>query len=403
MSGVFIDGGNHDAASHGGDGISHGGDHGHHGLHGHGHTGHNFLAQILGLDQQDHAHLAHHGAEGASGLPPSQTPAWSSALQGLKIENLFAGINITPNILLLLLFASFIGWLGVIYFIRHHEPFANQVLGSSAAYAPTAGYDRHLINNCRDALPLKTSSQMGVIYTPDPQSNQPMQRLGAPAMSATPVGSPANQSLTAAMSSAMVSAPSSSTYISQPTTGQPTTGQPTLSQPNVTQAPTSAQGLPANSSPVNQSLSAAMSSSLGAASPQSPMQSPMQSSQAAPFGAGGSARIYSARTPGMMSQSMPMSAPVSAGGSARIYSARSAGAPMFGNAGADSGLGMRLFSSRRAMAAQAPQAPQSVQAGAPAMPAPVANPNAWSLANQGSGTFSADTAQFNSQFGAPLK
>jgi hypothetical protein len=383
VSGVFIDGGNHDAASHGGDGISHGGhSHGQHGLHGHGQGGHSFIAQILGLDQQDHAHLAHHGAEGAGGHAPSQTPAWSSALQGLKIENLFAGINITPNILMLLLFGSFIGWLGVIYFIRHHEPFANQVLGSSAAYAPTANYDRHLINNCRDALPLKTSAQMGVIYTPDPQNNQPMRRVGATAMYAQnpQVGSPGNQSLTAAMGAAMSKMAAPSTYISQPSVAQPSAAQPNMLQ--------------ANSSPVNQSLSAAMSSSVGAA------PSPAMPGQQAPFQSGGSARIYSARTTGM-GQSMSMASPLSMGGGARIYSARSGGAPAFGNGGADSGLGMRLFSSRRAMMAQSQQAAPQAQAGAMPATTPVANPNAWSLANQGSGTFSADTAQFNSQFGAP--
>ena len=82
MSGVFMDGGGHDSLGHGADGIDHGGhDQASHGVqHGNGQGGHSFLAQILGLDQQDHAHLAHHGGEGAEGQAPSQTPAWNSAL-----------------------------------------------------------------------------------------------------------------------------------------------------------------------------------------------------------------------------------------------------------------------------------------------------------------------------------
>jgi len=363
MSGVFMDGGGGDSI--GGDGgIDHGGhDHASHGIsHGHGQGGNSFLAQILGLDQQDHAHLAHHGGEGAEGQAPSQTPAWNSALQGLKLENLIAGINITPNFLLFALFASFVGWLGVIYWIRHHEPFANLVLGSSAAYAPTVGADRVLINDCRQAAPLKTSAQSGIVYVPQPSEN-----------SATPpAGSQVNGGLSQAMASAF---------------GQ----TPSVMKANPAQAQSYAassqtyQTAPQASSPVNQGLSAAMASAFGGQAGGAGQPAPMPN--AAMPGGLGNGRLFSNRyaSPApypMAAQAMPPGGAMAGGG------------------------GARLFSSRRSMMAQAqPRAPQysqpaSLQPIAP-QPAPV-NPNSWSLANQGDGTFSADTAQFNSQFGAPL-
>jgi hypothetical protein len=421
MSGVFMDGGGSDSMNLGGDGIDHGGhDHGSHGVHhGHGQGGHNFLAQILGLDQADHAHLAHHGGEGAEGLAPSQSASWNSALQGLKLENLIAGINITPNFLLFMLFACFVGWLGVIYWIRHHEPFANQVLGSSAAFAPTVGADRVLINSARDANPIKTSAESGLVYSPQPTQNSGASsgasqtnsaltaamfgqtQAAAPALAsgaapaAAPNVSPVNQGLTSAMSAAFGGA----------------SPQPSLNA-----------AVAQNASPVNQGLSAAMSSALGPASapvaaPQSGASpyAPGYPSASSGYAPGQSALGQSIPMSGSMSAAMPgaMPGPGAMNGSMRLFTnTRPAAMPMSAgampmSAGPGAGMpegGMRLFSSRRSMMAQAPpQAPAESPAPPAAIaPAPVQNPNAWSLANQGNGTFSSDTAQFNSQFGAPL-
>lgn len=351
-----MDGGNHDSVSHGIDhgGHDHGGhDHGHHGVHhGHGQGGHSLIAQILGLDQQDHAHLAHHGGEGGEGLAPSQSASWNSALQGLKLENLMAGINITPNFLLFMLFASFVGWLGVVYWIRHHEPFANQVLGSSAAYAPTAGQDRILINGARQALPLKTGPKSGMVYCPQPGQNtgtpqvqpqlQPRLQASAPA----PAGSQVNNSLSQAMSAAFTSAAPAAPVQAQP------------------------QEMSQMASPMGE-----MAAPMGQMA--APMASPMG-------GLSGSARLFSSRG-GMGANAQMM------------------GQVMGQQMGAPSGA--RLYSNRRGMLAQSQGGPPP-QAAAPMAPmapaAPVADPNVWSLATQGNNSFSSDTAQFNSQFGEPL-
>ena len=93
-------------------------------------------------------------------------PDLLSAVGSFNFMSLFKGINITPNHLLILLFGFFFFWLFVVYWIRHNEPLANQVLGSSHAFAPTAQQDRHLINGVKEAYPVRTSPTSGQIWTP---------------------------------------------------------------------------------------------------------------------------------------------------------------------------------------------------------------------------------------------
>ncbi len=134
MSGVFMDGG---SGGEGG-GVDHGHDHG------------------------DHGH-------DSSGGHPDQSPIWSQAMQGMKLNDFISSIKITPNHLLLFMFMGFTGWLGVIYWIRHHEPMANHLLGSGPAYTNSHA-DRLLINGAREALPIKTTPGSGQVYTPGSNS-----------------------------------------------------------------------------------------------------------------------------------------------------------------------------------------------------------------------------------------
>ncbi|MBZ0186086.1 MAG: hypothetical protein K8F91_07490 [Candidatus Obscuribacterales bacterium] len=106
-----------------------------------------------------------HSATEAGG--PSQTPVWNSGIKGVKLSDMVQGINVTPNFMLAMLFLGFTAWLFVIYWIRHNEPLANQVLGTPAASAPTADADRALIDGVRNALPIRTSHKFGAFYTPD--------------------------------------------------------------------------------------------------------------------------------------------------------------------------------------------------------------------------------------------
>jgi hypothetical protein len=185
MNGTFMDGGGHDHGGHamhggGGDGggfMDGGGhDHGHHGhaMHGSGGDGggflnhilgynnngghHSFLSHLLGLDHDAHHHGGHsgHGGEGVqiAGQNPSQTPIWTSALQGMKLSHALEGVNISINAWFFIFYMICIFWLFLVYWIRHHEPLANAVLGRGAAKYETAAEDRRIIDNCRDATPI---------------------------------------------------------------------------------------------------------------------------------------------------------------------------------------------------------------------------------------------------------
>ena len=203
MSGIFMDGGGNDHGGHhsghggGGDGGGYmdggGHDHGHH-SHGHATHGgggdggnflnhilgynnntghHSFLSHLLGLDHDAHHHGGHgdgghgDGIQADGGQNPSQTPIWTSALQGMKLTHAFEGINISINVWFFFFYAFCIFWLFVVYWLRHHEPLANAVLGKGAAKYETAAADRRIIDNCRDATPIRTS-QTQACYAPMP-------------------------------------------------------------------------------------------------------------------------------------------------------------------------------------------------------------------------------------------
>lgn len=170
-------------AGHGGDGMgasqSLGGTHG----------GHNqgFVSHLLGLDHDNHGHHGNHGHVQHQGVAMDKTPqsafSWSSSLQAIKLSDIFQGINVTPNVMFLILFAGFTAWLGVIYFIRHHEPMANSVLGTGGGYSTTAAADRKLVAGMRYAVPIRTGNTTGAVYVPNSGAEAPPATAGAYAAS----------------------------------------------------------------------------------------------------------------------------------------------------------------------------------------------------------------------------
>ncbi|HIA50871.1 MAG TPA: hypothetical protein EYN91_02115 [Candidatus Melainabacteria bacterium] len=174
--------GDHGHGDHGFDhfGDDHGGDHDHDQDHDHdsSHQGQgqglkSLIAKLLGLDKDAGAlgggeaggEAGSHGAE--PGAPPSQSVMYSSALAGISLSEAFKGIRVTPNFLYLCLFSGFTFWLFVVYWIRHNEPLANQVLGTYNNTTRHAVDDRRLLNSVKDAMPFRTSSTFGDIYTPN--------------------------------------------------------------------------------------------------------------------------------------------------------------------------------------------------------------------------------------------
>lgn len=189
MSEAFVDGG-HDHGGHmhaGGDGAAIGHTPGHHGHH---HQG--FLGQLFG---DGHDHGGHHGSHGGHhhhhtgefSSNPQGSASWTSALSGIKLSEALKGISVTPNMMLLFMFLSFTAWLGVVYWVRHNEPFVNQVVGTHV-HAPTGHADRHLVNGVRHALPIRTTPQSGMIYVPGVPEVAPPAAVPVPAAAlASPV------------------------------------------------------------------------------------------------------------------------------------------------------------------------------------------------------------------------
>ncbi|CAN5735938.1 hypothetical protein BH10CYA1_BH10CYA1_34240 [soil metagenome] len=178
--GSFMDGGGHDHGHHGHATHSGGGDGGNflnHVLGYNNNTGHHsFLSHLLGLDHDAHHHgghgdgghdHGHDGSHGDGGQNPSQTPIWTSALQGMKLSHALEGIKVSINVWFFFFYMMCIFWLFLVYWIRHHEPLANGVLGRGAAKYETAAADRRIIDNCRDATPIRTS-QNQACYAPMP-------------------------------------------------------------------------------------------------------------------------------------------------------------------------------------------------------------------------------------------
>ena len=136
--------GDHGHGDHGFDhfGDDHGGDHDQdhdhdsdHQQKGQGQGLKGLIARLLGLEKDAGAlgggEAGTHAAE--PGAPPSQSVMYSNALAGISLSEAFQGIRVTPNFLYLCLFAGFTFWLFVVYWIRHNEPLANQVLGTYSA------------------------------------------------------------------------------------------------------------------------------------------------------------------------------------------------------------------------------------------------------------------------------
>ena len=118
-----------------------------------------FLAHLLGLDHDGGAHAGHSPAHGTPAGHVSSSAIWSSTLQSLKFSDFTHGLVFTPAIGMLCLFAGFVGWLFVLYGIRHNESLANAVIGVGPPSQGVGAYtDRRIANRMREAMPIKTAA-----------------------------------------------------------------------------------------------------------------------------------------------------------------------------------------------------------------------------------------------------
>lgn len=128
-----------------------------------------------------HAGQAAHSGQSGHVHHSGQIGDFSNAnILGADIANiswstLFQGLKVSSGIRFFIVFAAFTGWLYVIYWIRHHEPFSNQVLGIAAPQSSTAAADRSLIDGIRKVFPFQTSATYNnLLYAPSPSPPAPV-------------------------------------------------------------------------------------------------------------------------------------------------------------------------------------------------------------------------------------
>ncbi len=143
---------------------------------------HPLTAHLFGLNHSDvNSHPVGSHQRPASVGRHSPNTAHQHALANIKLSHFLEGIHVTANFGWAALFSFFILWLFVVYWVRHHEPFANQVLGSvpqtSSVYA-----DRRLVNGIKTAFPIRISPDTGTVYEPLPggQNSTTSFAAGAP-------------------------------------------------------------------------------------------------------------------------------------------------------------------------------------------------------------------------------
>jgi len=129
-----------------------------------------------GSDGQAVQHFGQTGSDFAS------ADILGSDMENISVSTLFTGLQVSTGIRFAVLFAAFIGWLYVVYWIRHHEPFVNQAIGISAPHSPTAAADRSLIARIGKVFPFQTPTMGDGLYAPTPgvavPSPQPNSNFG---------------------------------------------------------------------------------------------------------------------------------------------------------------------------------------------------------------------------------
>jgi len=97
-----------------------------------------------------------------------------SDIENINWSTLFSGLKVNTGVRFIIVFAAFSCWLYVIYWIRHHEPLSNQVIGVSVPQSSTLAADRSIIARVSKVFPFQTPALVsGSFYTPTPGAAAP--------------------------------------------------------------------------------------------------------------------------------------------------------------------------------------------------------------------------------------
>lgn len=116
---------------------------------------------------------AGHGGQGQSLMPGdfSNADILGSDFEAFSWSHLTSGLKVNSGVRFAIIFMAFMGWLFVVYWIRHHEPLTNQVLGIAVPQSSTAAADRALISDVKKVLPFQIPTTVRSFYAPTPQQS----------------------------------------------------------------------------------------------------------------------------------------------------------------------------------------------------------------------------------------
>jgi hypothetical protein len=129
----------------------------------------NFMVQLLEHDfhnNQNRFPFHQHNAQQKKA--PSQFTIWTSALKHMKFSKAFDGVGLNNSTGMLCMFLFFLAWLFVVYTIRHHDPFAKQIIVNTAGkvLSPHRQLDNRVVSGVKTALPVRMTPETGTIFVP---------------------------------------------------------------------------------------------------------------------------------------------------------------------------------------------------------------------------------------------
>jgi hypothetical protein len=99
----------------------------------------------------------------------ASTDIMGSDMENISWSTLFQGIKVNTGVRFIVVFLTFVSWLYVVYWVRHHEPFVNQAMGVSAPHSATTAADRSIIARVINVFPFHSSGiKSSAFYSPSP-------------------------------------------------------------------------------------------------------------------------------------------------------------------------------------------------------------------------------------------
>jgi len=128
----------------------------------------NFMVQLLEHDYHNNQNrFPFQQHQGQQRKAPSHFTIWASALKHMKFSKAFDGIQLTNNTGMLCMFLFFLTWLFVVYTIRHHDPFAKQIIVKTGKVLSLhRQLDDRVVSGVKTALPVRMTQESGTIFVP---------------------------------------------------------------------------------------------------------------------------------------------------------------------------------------------------------------------------------------------